>query len=104
MNKFTDPIVIALDKPYRPKANKFGFIEIPYVRLMLLAAEESIPEDLAYTWSMTDFSSTQLTFQIEFANPLAVSMTGSPEQIQIEFHIQEFTDSNGKGLRDNFSI
>ena len=74
INKFTDAIVIAPNKPYFPTPNKFGFVEIPYVKMQILASVESEVEDLKYAWSVTDVTSTSMTFELLFDNPLQVSL------------------------------
>ena len=53
---------------------------------------------------MTSVTSTEMVFQIKFSNPLKISQTTSPDTLELEFHIQEFTDMYGKGVRDNYFI
>ena len=104
INEFTESIVIEDGESYVPKENEFGFVETPYIRLMILASVNSELEDLAYTWRATSVGSTSMTFELKFAKSIQVSLNSPPDRIAIEFHIQEFTDSNGKGIRDNETI
>ena len=61
INKYDEAIIIEPNKPYFPKKNKFGFIEIPYVKTMLLAGDTE-SELLGYSWSCTSVTSTSMTF------------------------------------------
>ena len=86
INKYDESIIISPNKPFLPKRNKFGFVEVPYVKTMLFAGDTE-DEFLGYSWSCTSVSSTQMTFQLVFEFPLEISMQEQPEQIQFEFHI-----------------
>ena len=68
---------------------------------MVLASSESELENLAYSWKIRSVTSTSMSFVILFETPVVVSLSNPPDMLQIEFHIQEFVDSNGKGIRDN---
>lgn len=104
INSFNETIIIEPNKPYFPKFNKFGYADIPYVKVMLLAGDIE-REFLGYTWSCTSVTSTSMTIQLVFEYPLKISSSkDKPEQLQFEFHVQEFKDSNGKGIRDNLQI
>ena len=80
INKFTESIIIAPNKPFYPKKNRFGFIEIPYVKLLILAGDTEI-ENLGYSWSCTGVTSTAMIFELIFENPLEISMQDSPDQV-----------------------
>ena len=79
VNNFTEPIIVEAGKPFVPKPNKFGFVEVPYVKLLLLASPESILEDLTYTWSCESVTSTSMVFQLNFESPLKISIADEPE-------------------------
>lgn len=81
VNNFTEPIIVEAGKPYVPKPNKFGFLEVPYVKMMLLASPDSSPEDLAYTWKCESVTSTSMVFQLTFEDPLRISIGDEPEQV-----------------------
>ena len=70
INEYTDPIIISPNKPFIPLPNKFGFFEVAYVKVLLLASEEADVDDLAYTWSATSITSTELDIQLVFEKPL----------------------------------
>ena len=38
VNNYTESIIIEPGKPYFPKLNKFGFAEVPYIRMKILAS------------------------------------------------------------------
>ena len=73
INTFNEAIVIEVNKPYFPKPNRFGFIDIPYIKTMLLAGDTE-REYLDYTWSCIAVSSTSMTFDFVFSFPLEISM------------------------------
>ena len=58
---FKESIVIEPGAPYFPKTNKFGFVEIPFVKTLLFAGDTE-REFLDYTWSCTTVSSTAMSF------------------------------------------
>ena len=86
INTYNEAIIVEANKPYFPSKNKFGFIEIPYVKVILLAGGQE-SEFLGYTWLCTEVTSTSMTFKFDFENPLKISMENPPEQVQFEFHI-----------------
>lgn len=86
MNSYTEAIVISPGKPYVPKFNNLGFQEVPYVRSKIFVVDNKA-ENVAYTWKMTDFSSTSMTFQFTFKNALTVSRGEQPDTLELEFHI-----------------
>ena len=101
INQFIEPIIVESGTEFVPKLNKYGFEEIPYVRIMVLASSEQELENLVYSWKVRSVTSTSMSFVILFETPVLISLYNPPDMFQIEFHIQEFVDSNGKGIRDN---
>ena len=60
INTYTEAIIISPATPYIPSKNKFGFVEIPYVKVLILASPETEIENLKYTWTCTSVSSTSM--------------------------------------------
>ena len=60
INTYTEPIIISPATPYIPKKNKFGFVEIPYVKVIILASLETEIENLKYRWECISVSSTKM--------------------------------------------
>lgn len=104
INKFAEPIVITVGSPFITKPNEYGFIDVPYLKLIIFSTSPAALKDLAHTWSVTKITDSSIEIQIEFTDPLKVSITDDIDELQVEFHIQEFLDESGLGVQDGFLL
>ena len=55
------------------------------LKIYLITSEDSLEENMEFTWNITDFSDTNLKIQVTFENPIYVSASTEKDKLQIVF-------------------
>ena len=66
----------------------------------LIDVDESVADNLSFSWECIDFTETEMVMQMYFENPSFVSSSSNAQSLRLVFILQEvFQDTDGKVIR-----
>ena len=66
----------------------------------LIDVDESIADDLSFSWECIDFTETEMVIKMYFENPSFVSSSSNAHSLKLIFNLQEvFKDTSGRVIR-----
>ena len=61
INRYAAPVLVSDFVSYEPAENEYGFVDLPYVRLIINCRSSEDIEDLNYLWYTTAVTSNSIS-------------------------------------------
>lgn len=65
-------------------------MKVDIINVDIIPGEDSVPEDLAFTWEVSEYSGRSMKLKLVFDKPISISSASDSEQLRIVFKNTDF--------------